>query len=74
MESEIELLRMIVHRYYLKYGSEVQEGICHLSDNFSFSLETEKDKVTCQLDNYSEIGLTSRYEQIKETLEKLRNE
>ncbi len=70
MENEIELLRNINYRYFLKYGEEVKSGVIYTPENVSFDMYGTKEEVKCRIIEHDKLGLTSDYQQIKEQINK----
>ena len=71
MESEIDRLRNIVYRYYLKHGGSMQGGKVEFEDSSSFILDIVGDSIKCEIVNEDNLGLTSNYQIIKQNIENL---
>jgi hypothetical protein len=72
MEVEIELLRNITLRYYLHYGSQVQNGKISVPENISFSLSGDVDgSVQCKITDHNKVGMESNYNRIKNEIQSL---
>jgi hypothetical protein len=72
MESEIDLMRNITYRYYLKHGHFVKEGDVNVPNELSFSLMRDGITVRCGLVNSEDIRLYSNYELIKSEINRLK--
>ena len=68
MEVEIDLLRNINYRYYLRHGGEMQGGVVRVPKNISFGISIEKGKVQCLLTDYEKLNVKSNYWIIKNNL------
>jgi len=71
MRMEIDLLRSLVSRYYLKYGNEIYEGEIKLPDNVYFSQDYSAGNVFCRLIDTEKTKIRSRFEKIQETISHL---
>ena len=72
MKSEIETLRNINYRYYLKYGCPIKSGFVNIEDNISFSIGiNQKNRVNCNILNHDNLGLASNYQNILKKIDEL---
>jgi hypothetical protein len=72
MESEIELLRSIAHRYYIMHGHKIQAGLVFTPENISFGITVDGYDVSCQLLDHDELGIESDYQKIKNQLNQIK--
>jgi len=71
LKSELDLMRNLVWRYYLKHGTEIQGGEVLTPPNYSFSLFKKDSKVSCKVFNHEGFEFTSNYLKIQEQIQKL---
>lgn len=72
MESEIESLRNINYRYYIKNGEEIQDGVVVVPEYISFYIEEVDGKTLCRVIDHESLGIESNYQKIKKELNKLK--
>jgi hypothetical protein len=74
LSSELTKHRIIVERYYQKYGEEVQGGdLSELPDSIEFNIDLMGDKVICKRIDHNKTGLSSLFQIIKYNVKKLIN-
>lgn len=79
MQNEIELLRMINYRYFLKHGNSIKGGVVVLPSNYSFAInvldkkdEDGNNSAFCSIVEYSEkLGFESEYQKINKAFNEL---
>lgn len=72
METEIELLRNINYRYYLRYGNSIQNGVINVPENISFDISVEIDgDAQCRMIEHEKINLESNYQKIKHEIRRI---
>jgi len=71
MDKEIDLLRNIVLRYYLKHGRSVEDGEVIVPDFISFDVRESDGDVSCRRLDYGALALESTYQKIKKAIKEL---
>lgn len=71
MDRELDRLRNLSYRYYLKHGSEIGEGVILVNDRLDFHLTKNGDKVVCNVHDSADLNITSNYQIIKQMIKKL---
>ena len=71
LNAEVNRLRHITFRYYLKHGRNIQDGIVILNDIEDFSIDGDIDNPKISIIDYELLGVKSDFMQIQELNNKL---
>lgn len=71
MQKEIENLRAIGYRYFLKHGKLNIKNSIDMPDNICQHISIQKENATIEFVDHKKINILSNYELIKKELKKL---